>query len=51
MCEERRGKKITYANNVVLTDQWMGKEAVGWVPPSNPGHLLNINTMLFALNS
>lgn len=29
----RRGKKITYANNVVLTDQWMGKEAMGWGSP------------------
>lgn len=33
LCEERRGKKITYANNIVLTGQWMGKEAVGWGSP------------------
>lgn len=33
LCEERRGKKITYANNVVLTGQWMGKEAMGWGSP------------------
>lgn len=30
LCEERRGKKITYANNAALTGQWMGKEAAGW---------------------